>query len=153
MADGSGGADCAGRCAGDCGVEAAGRRDGPPVHLNRLGPEYRRGRARRYLSPRLVHPGDPAPDSGDHGSSGAFGLQDRLEFTIAHEGNFYVEVTDARSSTQARNFYRLKMGAYRYAEGIFPRGGRRGAQVPVTFFGGRAGTGVQTTVDLRQVGP
>ena len=49
------------------------------------------------------------------------------------EGNYYVEVTDARFSTQAQNFYRLKMGSYRYAEGIFPLGGRRGEQVPVTF--------------------
>ena len=88
------------------------------------------------------------------------GLDARLDFTFPSEGNFYVEVTDARFSTQAQNFYRLKMAAYRYAEGIFPLGGRRGAQVPVTFFGGRltAGTGaragesVQSTVDLRQTG-
>src|SRR5207247_3054625 len=91
-------------------------------------------------------------------SSGA-GLDARLDFTFPSEGNYYVEVTDARFSTQAQNFYRLKMGAYRYAEGIFPLGGRRGTQVPVTFFGGRVGTGaktaepVQTTADLRQVGP
>jgi hypothetical protein len=76
------------------------------------------------------------------------GLDARLEFTFPAEGSYYVEVTDARFSTQAQNFYRLKMGAYNYAEGIFPLGGRRGEQVPVTFFGQRLGT-VKATADLR----
>jgi hypothetical protein len=80
------------------------------------------------------------------------GLDARLDFTFPAEGNYYVEVTDARFSTQAQNFYRLKMGSYRYAEGIFPLGGRRGEQVPVKFFGGRVGAGMQSTADLRQLG-
>jgi hypothetical protein len=81
------------------------------------------------------------------------GLDARLDFTFPSEGNYYVEVTDARFSTQAQNFYRLKMGSYRYADGIFPLGGRRGGQTQVTFFGGRAGVGAHTTVDLRNTGP
>lgn len=80
------------------------------------------------------------------------GLDARLDFTFPKEGSYYVEVTDARFSNQVQNFYRLKMGAYRYAEGIFPLGGRRGEQVPVTFFGGRLAAGVQSTADLRKVG-
>jgi len=75
------------------------------------------------------------------------GLDARLEFTFPAEGSYYVEVTDARFSTQAQNFYRLKMGAYNYADGIFPLGGRRGEQVPVTFFGQRLGT-VKAMADL-----
>lgn len=77
------------------------------------------------------------------------GLDARIDFTFPKEGTYYVEVTDARFSTQVQNFYRLKMGAYRYADGIFPLGGRRGQQVPVTFSGGRVGAGVESTVDLR----
>ena len=80
------------------------------------------------------------------------GLDARLDFTFPKDGSYYVEVTDARFSTQAQNFYRLKMGAYRYADGIFPLGGRRGEQVPVTFFGGRVGAGVKSNVDLRGAG-
>jgi hypothetical protein len=80
------------------------------------------------------------------------GLDARLDFTFPKEGSYYVEVTDARFSTQSQNFYRLKMGSYRYAEGIFPLGGRRGEQAPVTFSGGSAGAGVRSTVDLRQAG-
>jgi hypothetical protein len=76
------------------------------------------------------------------------GLDARLDFTFPSEGNYYVEVTDARFSSQAQNFYRLKMGAYRYAEGIFPLGGRRGERVPVTFFGGNLGAVVTSVADL-----
>jgi len=76
------------------------------------------------------------------------GLDARLDFTFPSDGNYYVEVTDARFSSQSQNFYRLKMGAYRYAEGIFPLGGRRGEKVPITFFGARLGSGVQSMVDL-----
>ncbi len=80
------------------------------------------------------------------------GLDARLDFTFPKDGSYYVEVTDARFSTQAQNFYRLKMGTYRYADGIFPLGGRRGEQVPVTFFGGRVGAGSKSSVDLRGAG-
>ena len=70
------------------------------------------------------------------------------DFTFPREGNYYVEVTDARFSAQTQNFYRLKMGSYRYAEGVFPLGGRRGEQTPVTFIGGRS-AGVKAAADLR----
>ena len=80
------------------------------------------------------------------------GLDARLEFTFPSDGNYYVEVSDARFSTQTQNFYRLKMGAYRYADGIFPLGGRRGERVPVTFYGGNLGGEVASTVDLSQAG-
>jgi hypothetical protein len=79
-------------------------------------------------------------------------LDARLDFTFPAEGNYYVEVTDARFSTQAQNFYRLKMGAYHYADGIFPLGGRRGERVPVEFFGGNLGAVTRTTADLSKLG-
>ena len=80
------------------------------------------------------------------------GLDARLDFTFPSEGNYYVEITDARFSTQTQNFYRLKMGAYRYADGIFPLGGRRGERVPVTFYGGNLGAGVESIADLSKIG-
>ena len=82
-------------------------------------------------------------------SAGA-GLDARLTFTFPKEGNYYVEVTDARFSTQAQNFYRLKMGSYAYADGLFPLGGRRGEQVPVTLFGEKLANPAKVTVDLRK---
>jgi hypothetical protein len=81
------------------------------------------------------------------------GLDTRLDFTFPAEGAYYVEVTDARFSTQSQNFYRLKMGSYRYADGIFPLGGPRGGQTQVSFFGPHAGASAHTTVDLRKAGP
>ncbi len=77
------------------------------------------------------------------------GLDARIDFTFPAAGNYYVEVADARFSSQAQNFYRLKMGAYRYAEGIFPLGGRRGEQTTVSF----VGSGGDTKVDLRSAAP
>jgi Bacterial pre-peptidase C-terminal domain len=77
------------------------------------------------------------------------GLDARIDFTFPSEGSYYVEVTDARFSTQVQNFYRLKMGSYYYADGIFPLGGRRGGETQVTFFGPHAGAGAHTTADVR----
>ena len=80
------------------------------------------------------------------------GLDARVDFTFPKDGSYYVEVTDARFSTQAQNFYRLKMGTYRYADGIFPLGGRRGEQASVTFFGENLSGPVKSSVDLRGAG-
>ncbi|HLK17839.1 MAG TPA: PPC domain-containing protein [Bryobacteraceae bacterium] len=79
------------------------------------------------------------------------GLDARIDFTFPREGNYYVEVHDARFSRQAQNFYRLKMGNYAYADGIFPLGGKRGAATEVTFFGSSLKTPVKTSVDLSKV--
>ncbi len=65
------------------------------------------------------------------------GLDSRLDFTFPKDGNYYVEVHDARFSTQEQNFYRLKMGSYPYAEDLFPLGGKRGETVEVSLSGSR----------------
>ena len=92
---------------------------------------------------QLAH-SDDAPGSG---------LDARLDFTFPREGNYYVEVHDARFSKQAQNFYRLKMGNYSYAEGIFPLGGRRGEIAGVTLFGSDLKADVKMPVDLRKMTP
>jgi len=81
------------------------------------------------------------------------GLDARIDFTFPREGNYYVEVHDARFSKQIQNFYRLKMGSYAYADGIFPLGGRRGEATEVTFFGSDLKTPVKTSVDLSKLSP
>jgi hypothetical protein len=71
------------------------------------------------------------------------GLDARVEVTFPRDGYFYVVVHDSRYSTQAANFYRLKIGSYAYPKEIFPLGGRRGEVV-------EASLGAQKiTVDLR----
>jgi hypothetical protein len=59
-------------------------------------------------------------------------LDARLAMTFPKEGFYYVEVHDARYSTQMQDFYRLKTGSYEYASEIFPLGGQRGKQVDVS---------------------
>lgn len=69
-------------------------------------------------------------------------LDARVDVTFAKEGFYYVEVHDARFSSQAQNFYRLKTGAYAYPTEIFPLGGRRGEKVEVEL------SGTKVNVDL-----
>jgi hypothetical protein len=72
-------------------------------------------------------------------------LDARVDVTFPKEGFYYVEVHDARFSTQTQNFYRLKTGAYSYASEIFPLGGRRGERVEVDL------SGTKVKVDLTDV--
>ena len=60
----------------------------------------------------------------------------RVEVGFSKAGEYYAEVHDARYSEQEQNFYRLQIGGYRYAEGMFPLGWQRGGQVEVELFGG-----------------
>ncbi len=70
------------------------------------------------------------------------GLDARLEVTFPAAGYYYVEVHDARFSTQGANFYRLKAGQFSYPTEMFPLGGRRGSKTPVTI------SGVSVVADL-----
>jgi hypothetical protein len=79
------------------------------------------------------------------------GLDARIDFTFPREGNYYVEVHDARFSRQMQNFYRLKMGFYAYADTIFPLGGRRGESTEVTFSGSGLKAPVKAAADLRKL--
>jgi hypothetical protein len=79
------------------------------------------------------------------------GLDPRLQFTFPREGYYYVEVNDARFSRQAQNFYRLTMGSYSFADGLFPLGGKRGETTAVTFFGGNLKAPVKSNIDLRGI--
>ena len=81
------------------------------------------------------------------GDAALIGLDARLEYTFPRDGYYYVVVHDARFSTQAANFYRLKIGSYSYPQEVFPLGGRRGERVDVSL-------GAQKiTADLRNVPP
>jgi hypothetical protein len=77
-------------------------------------------------------------------------VDSRIDFTFPHEGDYFVEVHDARFSKQEQNFYRLKMGSYPYAESVFPLGGQRGHKIDVEFVS-KAG-GSHTTVQLPEQG-
>ena len=78
------------------------------------------------------------------------GVDARIDYTFPRDGDYFVEVHDARFSRQEQNFYRLKMGSYAYAESVFPLGGQRGQSVQVEFVS-KAGP-VRTTVKMPEEG-
>lgn len=73
------------------------------------------------------------------------GLDARVEVTFPRDGSYYAVVHDARYSTQAANFYRLKIGSYAYPQEVFPLGGKRGEITAVSL-----GT-QKTSADLRNL--
>ena len=64
------------------------------------------------------------------------GVDPRIEYTFAKAGQYKIRVHDARYSDQGVNFYRLKIGAYSFAEGLYPLGWKRGEPVEVEIAGG-----------------
>jgi hypothetical protein len=72
----------------------------------------------------------------------------RLDVTFPADGDYSIEIHDARFSTQAQNFYRLKAGPLKYAEGMFPLGWKRGESIEVELFGGNLGAPVKVKPDL-----
>jgi hypothetical protein len=80
------------------------------------------------------------------------GLDARVEVTFPRDGHYYVVVHDARYSSQAANFYRLKIGTYSYPQEVFPLGGRRGETVEVSLGGQKITADLRhTPEDVRQI--
>ena len=78
------------------------------------------------------------------------GVDARIDYTFARDGNYFIEVHDARFSRQEQNFYRLKIGSYIYPESVFPLGGRHGETVEFQFTGKSGIT--KTSVKLPDTG-
>ncbi len=68
------------------------------------------------------------------------GIDPRVEYTFAKAGQYKLRVHDARYSDQGVNFYRLKIGSYSFAEGLYPLGWKRGQTVEVELGGGNLAT-------------
>jgi hypothetical protein len=76
----------------------------------------------------------------------------RFEVAFPKAGQYFARIHDSKYSDQAQNFYRLRIGAYPYAESIFPLGARRGEQVDVTLAGGNLAQPVKVRVDTSGAG-
>ena len=83
---------------------------------------------------------DDAPGSG---------IDPRFEYAFAKPGRYYLRLHDSKYSDQAANFYRLKVGAWSYAEGLYPLGWRRGEPVAVAAVGGNLPQPVMLRPDRR----
>ncbi len=68
------------------------------------------------------------------------GADARIDFTAPADGDYLVEVHDARFSKQRTNFYRLLAGPLEYAEAVFPLGWTAGEPVRVRLSGGTLDT-------------
>ncbi len=80
------------------------------------------------------------------------GVDCRLDVPFPRDGEYYVVVHDARFSAQEQNFYRLKIGSFTYADGLFPLGGKRGEKILMQLFGGNLPGNREVEVDLSSVG-
>ena len=78
------------------------------------------------------------------------GIDPRLEVAFAKAGTYYVRVHDSKYSAQEANFYRLKAGAYPYAEALFPLGWKRGGEVRVEALGGNLKQAVEVKPSLEE---
>ena len=76
------------------------------------------------------------------------GVDARLDHKFVKDGEYLVAVRDSRFSKQDQDFYRLKIGRYTYADGLFPLGGKRGETIDVELFGGNLHEPVKVRADL-----
>ena len=76
------------------------------------------------------------------------GVDARLDHKFAKDGEYLVAVRDSRFSEQKQDFYRLKIGQYAYADGVFPLGWKRGETIDVELFGGNLAKPVKVRANL-----
>ena len=76
------------------------------------------------------------------------GVDARVEVLFPKAGEYYALIHDAKYSDQVQNFYRLKIGSYPYAQGIFPLGWQREGRTELTFFGGNLKSPIKIMPDL-----
>jgi hypothetical protein len=81
------------------------------------------------------------------------GIDARVDVRFPDHGDYYVEVRDARFGTLVENFYRLKIGDFSYADGIFPLGARKRGSTEFEAFGGNLDKPVKIRHDPSQHGP
>lgn len=78
----------------------------------------------------------------------SLGVDSRVEVGFEKAGDYVVRLHDSRFSEQAQNFYRLKIGSWQFASGVFPLGGKRGETAEVTLFGGNLPRPVKVRADF-----
>jgi hypothetical protein len=83
-------------------------------------------------------------------SEDAYGLDvdARIDHVMEEDGEHFVQVHDAMYLARSPDFYRLKAGAFLYAEAVFPLGGRAGSDVELRFEGGNLAAPLTTRVRL-----
>lgn len=76
------------------------------------------------------------------------GVDARAEVAFARPGKYFVRVHDSKYSAQVVNFYRLKLGEWKFADAIFPVGGAAGRETEFTLSGGNLAAPLKTRVTV-----
>ena len=76
------------------------------------------------------------------------GIDARVEVEFPEAGSYFIAVRDSKFSKQEQDYYRLKIGKFAYAEGLYPLGWQRGGETAVEFIGGNLDAPVRTNIDL-----
>jgi hypothetical protein len=74
------------------------------------------------------------------------GLDCRVDLSVPEDGDYFVVVHDSKYAGVGPGQYRLKIGAFAYAETAFPLGGQRGGTFEVTLLGGTLSEPIKTQV-------
>lgn len=76
------------------------------------------------------------------------GVDARVEVIFDRNGPYFVEVHEAQYGAYQENSYRLKVGDFSYADGMFPLGWQNNGKTKVALFGGNLGKQVVFRPDL-----
>ena len=85
---------------------------------------------------------------GRNNDARGLGVDPRLAVVFDKTGDYFIEVYEARFSKQDRNFYRLKIGEFAFAEALFPLGWHQGGEVEVELSGGTLPAPVKVRPDI-----
>lgn len=140
----------------DAPVVVNGRLEGPERDMFRISAragerlvfEVEARRAGSALDPVLhVFDAEGRPIGRNNDALG-LGVDPRLAIVFDKTGDYFIEVYEARFSEQDRNFYRLKIGEFAFAEALFPLGWQQGGEVEVELSGGTLPAPVKVRPDI-----
>lgn len=76
------------------------------------------------------------------------GVDARVDVRFPEAGAYFIAIRDSKFSEQDEDYYRLKIGQFAYAEGLYPLGWQRGDATEVEFIGGNLAEPLRVRPDL-----
>jgi hypothetical protein len=76
------------------------------------------------------------------------GVDARVDVRFPEAGSYFIAIRDSKFSEQDQDYYRLKIGNFAYAEGLYPLGWQRGGETEVEFVGGNLSGPLRISPDL-----
>ena len=76
------------------------------------------------------------------------GVDARVDVQFPKDGSYFIAVRDSKFSDQGEAYYRLKIGQFAYADGLYPLGWQRAGETEVEFIGGNLAKPLRVTPEL-----